>query len=437
MELNTINDELNGTVYLDKVYYHNLRWAGNMAKVILQEEQKDKGFPFSLKVLTVVAEVLAGDNDLSTLARLNRASRSVHEGTLPILYETVKFDHEQAVERSVGLAKINKGFVYTNSTLGINTILRKNSHLHPIYVTLYKTLQLHEVLRACLPRGENTSNAGVTFFGTHYYYRPKNANRTLPRRFRDIIGITIKRSTCLDPAKEVEGMEGWHAAPRQGNLGEGRFHLKLEDDVVDEEAKRSIGRVLDHLAIYTRALSGSQKAVSLDLKCSSKVFERFIQSRYTQALAEAFSLYWRHRPLQAGVTFLKLNAPSDRMLPQYRGADIFEGETGQGWAATVGGKLVFGHADVNLKWHLTGFSARVIVTLAYEEKANYSHTETVWSQGYPLAYIPLETPSAEEMQRAEPHTREMITAALARAAISSNVVPEGGATSGGRLWSMV
>jgi hypothetical protein len=72
-----------------------------------------QGFQLPLDILTVVAEILAGDRDLSPLAQLNAVSRSVHEATLPVLYESVNFDDEQAVEWSSGFGEVIKGFKYT------------------------------------------------------------------------------------------------------------------------------------------------------------------------------------------------------------------------------------------------------------------------------------------------------------------------------------
>jgi hypothetical protein len=63
------------------------------------------------EIIAVVAEIVAGDNDLHTLSKLNRVSRELHLGTLPVLYETVKFDDERAVERSIR-ATHPKGFKY-------------------------------------------------------------------------------------------------------------------------------------------------------------------------------------------------------------------------------------------------------------------------------------------------------------------------------------
>lgn len=51
-------------------------------------------------VFAVIAEILAGSRDLETLAHLNIASRQIHAGTLPVLYETLVFSDEKALSNA-------------------------------------------------------------------------------------------------------------------------------------------------------------------------------------------------------------------------------------------------------------------------------------------------------------------------------------------------
>jgi hypothetical protein len=44
------------------------------------------------ELVVVIAEFLAGDLALGSLAQLNLATRAIHEETLPVLFETVAFE---------------------------------------------------------------------------------------------------------------------------------------------------------------------------------------------------------------------------------------------------------------------------------------------------------------------------------------------------------
>jgi hypothetical protein len=46
-----------------------------------------------------VAEFVTGHGDLGSLGALHRASRDINEGTLPVLYETVRLHREKRIER--------------------------------------------------------------------------------------------------------------------------------------------------------------------------------------------------------------------------------------------------------------------------------------------------------------------------------------------------
>lgn len=59
-----------------------------------------------------IAEFLAFDDGIFSLPDLNVANREIHEGTLPVLYETVKLKKEDAFTRSIGNGTLD-GFKYT------------------------------------------------------------------------------------------------------------------------------------------------------------------------------------------------------------------------------------------------------------------------------------------------------------------------------------
>lgn len=68
----------------------------------------------------LIAEFLAWNDGIHTLPALNRASRDIHQGTLPVLYEAVWLDDEAAFTRSIG-NKNPPGFKYTKYALPYTT----------------------------------------------------------------------------------------------------------------------------------------------------------------------------------------------------------------------------------------------------------------------------------------------------------------------------
>lgn len=70
-----------------------------------------------------MGELLAGERDFETLSRLNRTSRAIHEETLPVLYETVRIESEEAFTKSLQFAN-PKWFKYTKCVQpGVSYIL--------------------------------------------------------------------------------------------------------------------------------------------------------------------------------------------------------------------------------------------------------------------------------------------------------------------------
>lgn len=72
--------------------------------------QRDMWLP--TEVWAVVAEILVGDAEVSTLAQLNVVNQEIHHGTLPVLFETVKFKTVDKFERSVRLSS-PRAWMYT------------------------------------------------------------------------------------------------------------------------------------------------------------------------------------------------------------------------------------------------------------------------------------------------------------------------------------
>lgn len=109
-------------------YYH--RWVENEARRLLREGGAVVSLPRFAHILTflmtaqqnvpampgevwgIVAGFLAYDEGAFSLTNLNCTSREIHQGTLPVLYETVRLKSEKAFERAIGSVNL-KGFKYT------------------------------------------------------------------------------------------------------------------------------------------------------------------------------------------------------------------------------------------------------------------------------------------------------------------------------------
>ncbi|KAJ9121274.1 hypothetical protein QFC24_004615 [Naganishia onofrii] len=98
-----LNDELNGLAEYDydSPNHQNETWARSMARSALESQREMTGdCIIPTDVFAVIAEILAGSRDLETLAHLNIASRQIHAGTLPVLYETLVFSDEKALSNA-------------------------------------------------------------------------------------------------------------------------------------------------------------------------------------------------------------------------------------------------------------------------------------------------------------------------------------------------
>lgn len=210
------------------------------------------------------------------------------EITLPLVRMMARYHSRHLPNPSTALKHVfpRLALVGLTSKPCMDTDWRNNPHLLPVHVTLYRPLSLPEVLRACLPRGRLSYGSGVKFFGTYYYDDTMATNRTKPKKFRDIIGLMIKKGAYPGPAKGGVGMDGWYGHSSVGMDGwqvassEGTFHLELNDEVAGWQTKESLRRVLDHLAVYVQSLPGSKQDnfnPKLYLKCSSQVLEHFIE----------------------------------------------------------------------------------------------------------------------------------------------------------------
>ncbi|KAJ9116304.1 hypothetical protein QFC22_004744 [Naganishia vaughanmartiniae] len=320
-----MDEELNGRMDLRSFgpNEQNSLWAERLAEDSLGRPQDTgKGQRLPIDMIVIVAEFIAGSRDLMTLASLNVASRDIHEGSLPVLYETLVFADEKAFERSVSFTNA-KGWKYvkflfvTEITLPILRIhLRYQSerramptddlsasfprlillgltdlttspvprnHDRPLHLTLYKPIRFASLLLACLPYGLDEAGCGITFFGTSYFRRntTKDSIRSPCHRFRDIVQLDVRPGAYI--AREngwtLAGMDGWHVV----FCGEA-FRLSILGDIDEVGVEDTLRTVVKHLALHASSerFIASGKEVKFEIKCSQSVFERFIELYETQ-----------------------------------------------------------------------------------------------------------------------------------------------------------
>jgi hypothetical protein len=58
------------------------------------------------EVWAVAAEILASENDSSSISHLNASNWEIHDATLPVLYETVHFKSLDELEHTVALGDV-------------------------------------------------------------------------------------------------------------------------------------------------------------------------------------------------------------------------------------------------------------------------------------------------------------------------------------------
>ncbi|KAJ9095262.1 hypothetical protein QFC21_005628 [Naganishia friedmannii] len=306
----------------------NREWAQHLADEALaapQDSSNDERLPTD--VLVVVAEALASERDLNTLAKLNIAGRHVHEGTMPVLYETIVFADERAFERLVKstnpkdwkytkyiLLPSSRFLFVTNTTLALLILhlraqtLEENSpsaddllltafprltllgstdsispapplnHDHPLHLTLYKPFKLSEILRACTPYRSDEKEPGTTFFGATYL-GTNTAEGSTPNRpdagyFCDIVGLDLRPGAFITRKDEVAaGMEGWDA-----RFSGRDFRLDVAEDVDAPGVEETLRIVLDHLALRaSKKMTGQNKEIRLKVKCAPRVLEKIIE----------------------------------------------------------------------------------------------------------------------------------------------------------------
>jgi hypothetical protein len=83
-----------------------------MASMPYSSDSKPTDLPVEL--LVIVSEFLAGDHCLGTLANFNVASSTVHQETLPVLYETAvwRYEERRDAEKQWAHSRSDRGWKY-------------------------------------------------------------------------------------------------------------------------------------------------------------------------------------------------------------------------------------------------------------------------------------------------------------------------------------
>lgn len=330
---------------------------------------------------------------------------------------------------------------------------------HPVYVTLYRTLPFATLMHACNPYTGWGSDITVNFFGTYQSNRAKVAEEDTSNRFRYIDGLIIKPGARITGGGGIVGSSEW-----KGTWVGTSFTLHFEDGVSLEDAEETMGMVLDHLALYVEGISKG-KDVSLYLRCTAAVLERFIEivsatspnlsmlftdrqhalqyevrqplflflyvevttpcdivdmQDLSLALANVYSLHWRHCPLLRNNDFVDILAPAVDLHLEMGNGDWIP-PAGEGFSYAVQANLVVGNAEHEPP--TGGFHARGLARLLYNRRSE--HSEETWSEPYPLSHIPLVQPTPDETRNSGQDLRRWRVALLrtmARRGLSSLTV---------------
>ncbi|KAJ9112687.1 hypothetical protein QFC22_006189 [Naganishia vaughanmartiniae] len=360
----------------------NRVWAQHLADAALAQpqdsSQEDEALPTD--VLVVVAELLAGDGNLKTLANLNITGRHIHEGTVPVLYETVIFANEKAVDSFVRNAKPTvwkyvKFLFVTGTDLALlrrhlpkqpqedppslddllttsfprltvfgsidpTSPVPSRNHNRSLHLTLYKPFKLDDLLGPCIPNESQEDGVGITFFGTRFLRGAvtEGPNRIEPDLLGDIVALSVRPGAFILNDLAV-GMDGWHAT-----FSGIDFRLDIVEEVDQPGVVDTLRTVMDHLALYaSKEMVEKKRDVQLKVKCTPRVLEKIIEmyearpcflnfevdltasvteadmQRYLLAFGSAYQQHWSthaRHPVN-GQIFLAIQAPAPALDPSW------------------------------------------------------------------------------------------------------------------------
>lgn len=283
-----------------------------------------------------MGEFLAGEREFSSLARLNRTCHALHEETLPVLYETVRMETEEAFTECLQFANpsgfkhvrcVNlRGMVdlwlkfyffrylfLSNTTLPLLRLhqryLRKfaghaadgsdlkaifpklvfvgisegksdrqNRRRSPLEITLYKSISVADILQICAPGPA----IGVAFFGAHLLTPATRqiTRKRQPALYSNITSLSLKPGARLlrDDDDRVNILSS-----KRTIMGDASFSLTLAEDTLADDASYIVKTVLEHLRSFVQAqekIKVAQPAggVQLKMKCLPSVFEQFMET---------------------------------------------------------------------------------------------------------------------------------------------------------------
>jgi hypothetical protein len=259
-----------------------------------------------------IAEFLASDDGIFSLPQLNVASRETFEGTLPVLYETVKLRDEEAFTRSIGNVNL-KGWKYTKYVhrtdpdhrlmpscryLFVNDVTlpllrmhqryqallsgsttsppsdftdifprlvifaeakpgptrRALPHNHflnknaPQHLTLYHPDSLSTVMQLCTPVKLGTAR-GASFFGSYAPDPNAKRNNDFGREVLLCDIVGIK----LKPGAYLKASEPKDMSQCLPTTEGAEFTLQIEDEADAPGVEETLKVVLDHLKAYAGA----------------------------------------------------------------------------------------------------------------------------------------------------------------------------------------
>jgi hypothetical protein len=284
-----------------------------------------------------IAEFLASDDGIFSLPQLNVANREIFEGTLSVLYETVKLKDEEAFTRSIGNVNLN-GFKHTKYVnrmdpdhrlmpsrryLFVNDVTlpllrmhqryqallsgstspppsdftdifprlvifaeakpgptrRALAHNHflnrypPQHLTLHHPVSLSTVMQLCTPVTLGNARA-ASFFGS--YVPDPNAKRYNDFG-REVLLCDIVGIT-LKPGAYLKATEPKDMSKCLPTTEGAEFTLQIEDEADAPGVEETLKVVLDHLKAYAGAKKViiRERWIKVVLHCAPSVLLKWI-----------------------------------------------------------------------------------------------------------------------------------------------------------------
>ncbi|KAJ9115800.1 hypothetical protein QFC22_004941 [Naganishia vaughanmartiniae] len=453
-----MDEAINGLVELehDSPNQRNEMWAQRLARTALAARQNitvrsgssflrsfhseslpllRQGCKIPTDVVAMIAEILTGSRDLETLARLNVASNELHEGTLPVLYETVTFTDERALRhafRKLPAEWRYSKFVFVTETTLPQLQFQQQYHSRTqtsgttraifhrltamglarptspassfgsdrdrqLVLTLYRPFSFTSLLPACLPPDESEKGP-VPEESLHVC-------QLLPR-------VDLSGTGIIPEKKMSTALEGWHV--RWSGTD---FAVELPGEVDDVGVEETLRTVMDHLALYSSSKLVVEKttrkgiSVHFKIKCAASVWEEFVElavmKAYLTSIASLYHQHWSQYDQEDTSLFLQLEARATKIdrdwirkfnlvddpgrhlnhqewhgAAQYgwNGARDDDVDPEERWQHDLAAR---GQGGANLETDfLPGSGFEMILSRALMWRDEHQHGEQFWSRGY-------------------------------------------------------